>query len=65
MEEYQTFSIRLPRWLYTIIKNLTDEQHRSINQQINMYIENQLKERDHENSSAESGRVTSEVVSQS
>ena len=63
MNRSHTISVRIPPELFEEIKEIAHLEHRSISQQINLYLEAKIKERKNENSSAEPGGVTSEVIS--
>ena len=49
MKKYQTISVRMPKKLFDEIKETATMEHRSINQQINMYL---IKNIDKEKASA-------------
>ena len=57
MGDFQSISIRLPREIFERIKKMAIKNHRSINQQVNVYTEEGLnnqeakKEEQHEGSS--------------
>ena len=39
MKDYQTISVRMPKELFEEIKENAKREHRSINQQMNLYLE--------------------------
>ena len=42
MKDFQNISIRVSRDVFNILKKTAETQHRSINQQINLFLENAL-----------------------
>jgi len=38
MKKYQTISVRMPKELFKEIREIAKREHRSMNQQINMYL---------------------------
>jgi len=43
MKDFQTISVRIPIYIFKRIKDIAEKEHRSINQQINMYMKEQLE----------------------
>ena len=42
MKDFQNISIRVSKDVFIILKKTAETQHRSINQQINLFLENAL-----------------------
>ena len=45
MKKYQTISVRMPKELFKEIKEIAKREHRSMNQQINMYLMQRIEEK--------------------
>jgi hypothetical protein len=44
MKEFNTISVRIPRDIFERLKEVAEIEHRSMNQQINLYLEQGLQE---------------------
>lgn len=46
MSEYKVIGVRIPLEIYELVKKQAIEERRSMNQQVVVFIENELKERE-------------------
>ena len=46
MKKYQTITVRMPKELFKEIKEIAKREHRSMNQQINMYLVQRIEEKE-------------------
>jgi hypothetical protein len=42
-EEYRTFSIRIPQWMYDELSEIAQEQARSLNKQVFLYLKKSIE----------------------